>query len=47
MVLLAGAVTLITPGVATDLVGLGIMATVYILQKARPCGPAGSAPALG
>ena len=47
LALLAGAVTLITPGVATDLVGLGIMAAVYMLQKARPHGPAGSAPALG
>ena len=42
--LLAGAITLITPGVVTDLVGLGIMVAVYILQKAHPVGPAGRTP---
>lgn len=36
LILLAGAIALITPGVTTDLVGVGSMALVFVLQKLMP-----------
>ena len=41
--LLAGAITLITPGLITDAIGIGLMVVVYPLQKVRPTGPASAA----
>ncbi|MDE5879530.1 MAG: hypothetical protein K2G99_05860, partial [Desulfovibrio sp.] len=35
----AAAVTLITPGLKTDLIGLGLMAGVYVLQRVFKEGP--------
>ncbi len=40
LLLLAGAITLITPGLITDAIGIGLMVVVYLLQKVRPNGPA-------
>lgn len=39
LVLIAAAITLITPGLTTDLVGLGLMVIVYVLQKIYKQGP--------
>ena len=39
----AGAITLITPGLITDAIGIGLMVVVYILQKVHPNGPASAA----
>lgn len=39
--LIAAAISLITPGLASDMAGLGIMIAVYILQKVFPVGPKG------
>lgn len=39
LILVAAAITLITPGLVTDLIGLGLMALVYILQKIFRNGP--------
>lgn len=39
IILAAAAITLITPGLVTDLVGLGLMIFVYILQKIFKIGP--------
>lgn len=39
LLLAAAAITLITPGMITDLIGFGIMAIVYILQKLFRIGP--------
>ncbi|MBS6830565.1 MAG: TRAP transporter permease, partial [Desulfovibrio sp.] len=39
LVLVAAAITLITPGLVTDIIGLGLMAAVYALQKAFKEGP--------
>ena len=36
LLLLAGAITLITPGLITDAIGIGLMVVVYLLQKVRP-----------
>lgn len=43
LLLLAGAITLITPGLITDAIGIGLMVVVYLLQKVRPIGPASAA----
>lgn len=48
LLLLAGAITLITPGLITpglitDAIGIGLMVVVYPLQKVRPTGPASAA----
>lgn len=39
LLLAAAAITLITPGLVTDIVGLGIMLAVYLLQKFTKIGP--------
>lgn len=39
LILAGAAITLITPGLVTDIVGLSLMAVVYTLQKAFPQGP--------
>lgn len=39
LLLAAAAITLITPGLVTDLIGFGLMALVYILQKLFKIGP--------
>ena len=33
--LIAGAVLLIWPGLVTDLIGLGVVGTIFLLQKRR------------
>ena len=43
LLLLTGAITLITPGLITDAIGIGLMVVVYILQKVHPNGPASAA----
>ena len=37
--LVAAAITLITPGLVTDIIGLSLMAAVYVLQKVFKEGP--------
>ena len=39
LVLVAAAITLITPGLVTDIFGLSLMAAVYVLQKVFKEGP--------
>ena len=39
LVLVAAAITLITPGLVTDIIGLSLMAAVYVLQKVFKEGP--------
>ncbi|MBD5417554.1 MAG: TRAP transporter permease [Desulfovibrio sp.] len=39
LILVAAAITLITPGLKTDLIGLGLMAGVYVLQRVFKEGP--------
>ncbi|MBD5626650.1 MAG: TRAP transporter permease [Desulfovibrio sp.] len=39
LILVAAAITLITPGLKTDLIGLGLMAGVYVLQRVFKAGP--------
>jgi UPF0716 family protein affecting phage T7 exclusion len=39
ILLLGGAITLIIPGLLTDLVGCGTLLIVYILQKCFPFDP--------
>ncbi len=39
LVLIAAAITLITPGLMTDMVGFGLMAAIYIVQKVHKSGP--------
>lgn len=39
LILIAAAITLITPGLVTDLIGLGLMILVYVLQKVWKNGP--------
>ena len=41
LILIAAAVTLITPGLKSDLAGIGLMVLVYFLQKSFKRGPAG------
>ena len=38
-VLLAGAITLITPGAITDAIGCGLLVVIYISQKMLTSGP--------
>jgi len=39
LILAAAAITLITPGLVTDMVGLGLMILVYLMQKITRIGP--------
>ncbi|WP_206214881.1 MULTISPECIES: TRAP transporter permease [unclassified Desulfovibrio] len=39
LILVAAAITLITPGLKTDLIGFGLMAGVYVLQRVFKAGP--------
>ena len=41
LILLAGAITLITPGAITDAIGCGLLVVIYISQKMLTKGPAG------
>ena len=45
LVLIAAAITLITPGLKSDLMGIGLMVVVYFLQKSFTKGPSGPAAA--
>lgn len=39
LILVGAAITLITPGLKSDLIGLGLMAAVYVLQRVFTAGP--------
>ncbi|MDE7241352.1 TRAP transporter permease [Desulfovibrio sp.] len=39
LILVGAAITLITPGLKTDIIGLGLMAGVYVLQRVFKAGP--------
>ena len=39
LILLAGAITLITPGAITDAIGCGLLIVIYISQKMLTSGP--------
>ncbi|MBD5538603.1 MAG: TRAP transporter permease [Desulfovibrio sp.] len=39
LILVGAAITLITPGLKTDIIGLGLMAGVYVLQRVFKTGP--------
>ena len=39
LILVGAAITLITPGLKTDLIGLALMGTVYVLQRIFKAGP--------
>ena len=41
LALIASAITLITPGLTTDLIGIGILVVIYLTQKFMPGGPKG------
>lgn len=41
LLLVAAAITLITPGPVTDIIGLGLMVVVYAMQKMTKAGPQG------
>jgi TRAP-type uncharacterized transport system fused permease subunit len=48
VVLIAGGVLLIAPGIVTNLIGLGLGLAIYVLQRLRPGRPSGDrAPAEG